>query len=60
MSGTVNGHYFEVEGDGKESLTSKFLFNRCYIFFILVQCTLVSVQCMKRFRSLPLITFKIS
>jgi len=43
----------------KESLTSKLLFNRCYIFFILVQCTLVSVQSMKRFRSLPLITFKI-
>ena len=43
----------------KESLTSKFLFNRCYIFFILVQYMLVSVQCMKRFRSLPLIAFKI-
>ena len=43
----------------KESLTSKFLFNRCYIFFILVQYMLVSaVQCMKRFRSLPLITLK--
>ena len=43
----------------KESLTSKFLFNRYYIFFILVQYMLVSVQCMKGFRSLPLITFKI-
>ena len=45
----------------KESLTSKFLFNRCLIdiFFILVQYMLVSVQCMKGFRSLPLITFKI-
>ena len=43
----------------KESLASKFLFDKCYIFFILVQYMLVSVQCMKRFRSLPLITFKI-
>ena len=41
----------------KESLTSKFLFDRCCIFFILVQYMLVSVQCMKRSRSLPLITF---
>ena len=60
MSGTVNGHCtLRLKPMEKESLTSKFLFNRCYIFFILVQCTLVSVQCMKRFRSLPLITFKI-
>ena len=41
----------------KESLTSKFLFDRCYKFFILVQYMLVSVQCMKRFCSLPFITF---
>ena len=60
MSGTVNGHCtLRLNAMEKESLTSKFLFNRCNIFFILVQCTLVSVQCIKRFRSLPLITFKI-
>ena len=44
MSGTVNGHCtLRLKAMEKESLTSKFLFNRC-IFFILVQCTLVSVN----------------
>ena len=44
MSGTVNVHCtLRFKAMEKESLASKFLFNRC-IFFILVQCTLVSVN----------------
>ena len=44
MSGTVNGHCtLMLKAMENERPTSKFLFNRC-IFFILVQCKLVSVN----------------
>ena len=47
MSGTVNGHYFEVEGDGKGKPYEYVLINGSNLYLIHVQYVLVSVQCMR-------------